>query len=529
MSQAARPLPPTLLFAGQEAPLSPLTRLARGLWLGGLTHSLGGIDSRLAGLEQAAAALLAGRLPAAGEWPWAPGPLTAGLAALFAGLDLPRFCAGRGELIDMLLQSVLFHLDFIADYQDRGATESAALALALEALGADWRSRQDMVSELTEIFGELGDLPKHTRWDLLQGVLKSQGWQDVVRIRRLLERLPELARAIRRLGRARQGEEWNARGRQPETAMEPATALRERRRTVTVPELPGETRGVTRSGRFARMLPAEAMLLAHPRLRLVWHARHAERALLTYEDDDRMGEVFHEEAPILRPSLKPRPERRFERGPMLVCVDTSGSMQGGAEAVAKAAVLEAVRAAHAQKRACHLIAFGGEGEMLELDLGVDPEGIARLAAFLSQGFRGGTDICGPIARCVELAEEAAWHQADLLLATDGEFGATPDLAERLGRLKTERGLRVQGVLVGDRETIGLLELVDEVVWVRNWRRFGGSEAASPVHSKSLTAMYFPGALRNPENRQATVSGETASAAVRAGERRAKPPRREPEN
>ena len=132
-------------------------------------------------------------------------------------------------------------------------------------------------------------------------------------------------------------------------------------------------------------------------------------------------------------------------------------------------------------------------------------------------------ICGPIARCVELAEQAAWRQADLLLATDGEFGATPELAERFGRLKTERGLRVQGVLIGDRETIGLLELADEILWVRDWRRFGGSEAASPVHSKSLTAMYFPGALRNAETRQGTVSGEAAATAVRVGQPQAKPP------
>ena len=54
---------------------------------------------------------------------------------------------------------------------------------------------------------------------------------------------------------------------------------------------------------------------------------------------------------------------------MLVCVDTSGSMQGGAEAVAKAVVLEAVRTAHAQKRACHVFAFSGPEEIVESELG----------------------------------------------------------------------------------------------------------------------------------------------------------------
>jgi hypothetical protein len=56
---------------------------------------------------------------------------------------------------------------------------------------------------------------------------------------------------------------------------------------------------------------------------------------------------------------------------------------------------------------------------------------------------------------------------------------------------------VQGVLIGDRETIGLLEVADDIYWVRDWRRFGNSNVESPVHSKSITALYFPGALRSP--------------------------------
>ena len=58
---------------------------------------------------------------------------------------------------------------------------------------------------------------------------------------------------------------------------------------------------------------------------------------------------------------------------------------------------------------------------------------------------------------------------------------------------------MQGVLVGDRETMGLLEVCDDIHWVRDWRRMRRRPAPqrggfSPVHSKSLTALYFPGAL-----------------------------------
>ena len=283
--------------------------------------------------------------------------------------------------------------------------------------------------------------------------------------------------------------------------------------------MPGETRGIHRSDRIARMLPAEAMLLGHPHLRLVWHARRAERTLLCYEDDDRMTEVRLHQAPVMQPRPGLRAAKRLELGPILVCVDTSGSMQGGAEAVAKAVVLEAMRSAHAQQRPCHVFAFGGPEELVEMELGVDSDGITRVTEFLGQAFRGGTDICGPLERVIAKLEEQRWQQADLLLATDGEFGATPELAARLAAVKRELGLRVQGVLIADRETVGLLEVADSIYPVRDWRRYGGANVDSPIHSHRLTAMYFPGALRNAANQAATVAGETASAAVITGRRR----------
>jgi hypothetical protein len=115
-------------------------------------------------------------------------------------------------------------------------------------------------------------------------------------------------------------------------------------------------------------------------------------------------------------------------------------------------------------------------------------------------------------------EQERWRQADLLIATDGEFGATPALAARLNAVKRELGLRVQGVLIADRETVGLLEIADHIYPVRDWRRFGGSGGDSPIHSHRLTALYFPGALRNDATREATVSGSEASAAFLDGKR-----------
>ena len=502
----------TPLFERREAALAALDRLPRNLWLASLVNSQGALEPRLDTLAALRDALAAGTLPEAASATWPDPGLAAPLGATLRDLGLPALCRGHTEFAGQVVASMLWHLDRIVDYVDRGDDEAAARARALAAFADDWEERCDLVDELVAVLGAADDLLKNTHWDRLRGLLRSDGWREIVRIRRLIETLPQLSSLLRRLGRALPADERDAAGRiEPEDG-DATTALRPQARTVRVPELPGETRDVRRSGRIARMLPSETMLLAHRRLRLVWHAHHAERSLLTYEEDEHLAETVLAPVRLPQASLRRRPVRKLEAGPILICVDTSGSMQGGAEAVAKAVVLEAMRTAHAQRRACHVVAFGGPDEVVEFTLDPDVDGLERLAAFMSQGFHGGTDICGPLERVLARVAEARWRQADLVIASDGEFGATPATAATVASVKSELGLRIEGVLIGDRETIGLLELADGILWVRDWRRYGGSDAQSPVHSKSLTADYFPGALRThaPE---ATVRGDAAARAI----------------
>lgn len=503
-------VPAPLLFEVEEARLAALDELARKHWLGGLTNSQGSLEPRLASLAALRAEIRTGCLAPAQTRPWPPSPLAGALGEVIADLGLLKYCAGQEELSDTVLQSVLFHLDLIVDYRDRGASEAEAARMAIDAFAEDWRERCGQFDELVEVFGLLPDDAGNNRWDQLRGVLRSSAWQDVLRIRRLLERLPELARIVRALGRAHPSEDEDANSQANVESTDEVIAQRTEQRTVRVPDMPGETRGVHRSDRIARMLPAEAMLLGHPLLRLVWHARRAERTLLSYEDDDRMQELRVRRSRLARPRIGPRPGTRLEMGPILVCVDTSASMRGGGEAVAKAVVLEAMRAAHAQHRSCHVFAFGGPDELVEMELDVGSGGIGRLTHFLGQAFHGGTDICGPLEKAMDKLEQRRWQLADLLIASDGEFGATPDTVARLNNIKRERGLRVQGVLIGDRESIGFLEIADAIYAVRDWRRYGGANVDSPIHTHRLTALYFPGALRGAQARQGADADATGA-------------------
>lgn len=502
----------SLLFEGKEDRLKSLDELARRLWLGGLTNSQGCLEFRLESLSALQRTLLSGAIPTLETSQWLPASIATPLRDAINHLGIANYCAGQQELTNTVLMSLLFHLDFIVDYQDRGASKSDAERRAIEAFVQDWSERCGQLEELIDVFGQLPDDTKNTNWDEIQGTLSSSCWQDVVRIRRRLEQLPELKRAIRALGRSRQADDSDIDCRLEVRTDDEMVAQRLDNDTIRIPDIPGETRGIQRSDRIARMLPAEAVLLGHPRLRLVWHARRAERTLLTYEDSNRLANPRLHRGAMSPPRPSSKAGKKLEMGPMLICVDTSGSMQGGAEEVAKAAVLEAMRIANAQHRQCYVFAFGGCDELIEMELGLDNDGIKNIAEFLAKGFRGGTDICGALEAVIAKLEDESWQLADLLIASDGEFGVTSELISRLEAVKRTVGLRVQGALIGDRETIGFLEVADNIFPI-DWRHYGTSGADSPTRSHQLKPLLFPVAVRNEKNRQSTVRGDVAAAAI----------------
>ena len=90
-----------------------------------------------------------------------------------------------------------------------------------------------------------------------------------------------------------------------------------------------------------------------------------------------------------------------ELGPIIVCLDTSGSMYGGREIVAKALVLECMRGARTQSRKCYVYAFSGPGQVRALDLSEPEFALEKLLDFLECSFNGGTDVDQPLELALE--------------------------------------------------------------------------------------------------------------------------------
>ncbi len=487
-----------------DAPYDRLEPLPRELWLGGLVCSVGNTAPRLADLRAWLEALRAGGLPGQ-DCDFGDAVALAAMRRAIGELALPELCGAAPSLALQVLRTLLWHLDAIVDRQPAMRRDNAIDAAVL-AFRAEWSEQQGDWEQMLALLQNPGDLAWLSR-DELRGMLRSREWREAQRISALLADLQPLAELIRRLGRTEHHP-----SRAPSASLQVAPQRMQapqRLRETHLPDAPGELKGIRHSDRIERLLGSEAAQIRHPVLRKLWRARLAESRLLTYESEAVLQERVPDPEAVSPRAAQTAP-KALERGPMILCVDTSGSMRGAPENIAKAAVLEALRTAHRERRGCKLIAFGALGEVVERDLTAGRaaqdgrDGLNALFELMGQGFDGGTDVQTPIERAIELVHTQAWSSADLLIVSDGEFGCTGATLAQLDEARAKWGLRVQGILVGDRETMGLLEVCDEVFWLRDWRRFEGDspqrEGFVPVHTASLTALYFPNALSSRASR-----------------------------
>eukprot|EP01052_Picozoa_sp_SAG31_P020420 SAG31_NODE_1534_length_7987_cov_35.780933_2_plen_690_part_00 len=322
-------------------------------------------------------------------------------------------------------------------HQNRSSLDGIANQL-LEGFKSKWSSQIEETDRASKLLRELGG----DGANLDPTLTDTAGWKHLESLKPLLDsdHMRPFEDLVRRLGRG------GTRGRRRRALLQHAQPKGSRR--VVQSSLVSEEisdGAICRSDELSRMLPSESMLACseNPALKLLFTARRAERALVTYE---YAGWIEMEAKPRTRMGVRPA----GKGGPLLVCLDTSGSMAGHREAVSKAVALKCISAAKGKKRSCYLYAFGGQQQLAELSVGVDPgEGLEELLGFLCYSFSAGTDIDAPLAGCLERLHDESWQDADILLITDGMFRAPSiELMDQLELAKANLGLEVHGLLVG---------------------------------------------------------------------------------
>ncbi len=225
----------------------------------------------------------------------------------------------------------------------------------------------------------------------------------------------------------------------------------EKKKQTRIPQASkSEVYGTHRSDDVMRILPSELLNLEDDTLEALFYARLLESNLLTYE---LRGVTFsHGET---TESVQKR------TGPVVACLDTSGSMQGTPLLKAKALLLAIANILKAEDRALHVILFGDTGEMREFSMDAQNDAVGLLQ-FLQQGFGGNTDFETPLKRAFAIiATEQNYVKADVLLISDGDCPLSPEFTQTVHTQKTRLDCAIYTVLcAGTRADAGLS---DEVV------------------------------------------------------------------
>lgn len=422
---------------------------------------VGTLRQRLLGVTAWRAALLRGELPSA-DWP--PDEIAAGVLAVLRTPGFLDFFKDEPALVDALLLDIIDA--FARQGALRGPGKSSPGPTPVWTPLSEWTERWEQWRRLANL---LGPLQQHLKlgWNLTHGVLRLTGWTEIMKLGALFQKLGGYKKVIDSLGRLLDAAP-GPQGSTVDRIFKPVARREKKEVEVRSTRVPSEMTGIERSGEFARMLPSEAALLKHPTLRLLWQARWAERALMTYRVEGTEIELIEEDSESMEEVGE---QVRRNKGPIVALVDTSGSMMGTPEIEAKALVLAAIRLAREQNRDCLLYAFSGPKEVLELNLSLrDPREADPLLKFLGLSFHGGTDITEPLRRTLQRLKEDTWRNADVLIVSDGEWGPLrQEVRDQVSEAK-KGGTRFHGIRVSQRAGEGLRSICDPIHEFQDWGR-----------------------------------------------------------
>jgi uncharacterized protein with von Willebrand factor type A (vWA) domain len=217
-----------------------------------------------------------------------------------------------------------------------------------------------------------------------------------------------------------------------------ATSTRAKR----TPGVPEELSDVTYGDDWALFVPQELGALIHPALRYDFYSRLIERKVLQYDPQSTEGQG---------------------KGPILICLDTSGSMAGDRDVAAKAAAIALYAVARKEERPFAVILFSSPDEWLSFVFRKESvlerastgeetrcgilEAYLKVATFF---FGGGTDYESPLKEAYRLIEEGGseWRDGDIVFITDDYCDISEEFRTAFKAAKMRLSFNVFSVIVG---------------------------------------------------------------------------------
>ncbi len=299
-------------------------------------------------------------------------------------------------------------------------------------------SEFNKLKELLEPFTkDLGRL-----WDLSCGTWKNSGFELLNKYADVLENDKAVMELAAMLGRYRKSEKEFEEVEIEKVVVRPKFKPRH--------ACKGEVIGIRESDDISSMLPIEAATLLNPATKPIFLKKFAEKKLTTYDFRNQFGDTEK-----ITTKEKQLQEKEDGKGPIIICVDTSGSMHGTPEQVAKTLCFALTKIALRERRKCYLISFSTKVQTIELsDL---QNSLDKLIDFLGMSFNGGTDANPALEKSLEMLETNDYKKADVLMVSDFVMETlSKEITEQIEKAKANK-TRFHSLTISDNANMNVIK------------------------------------------------------------------------
>jgi uncharacterized protein with von Willebrand factor type A (vWA) domain len=244
-------------------------------------------------------------------------------------------------------------------------------------------------------------------WGTATGSLSPVSYEDRLALQQALIKSPALIKILQMAGRMRR------------------LAVRKQRQKSK--HVYDEISDVKLGDDLGHLLVTEQLLLADPLLEPLFLKKYAEKSLFCYEMSGLEAKT---------------------KGPIIVCLDVSGSMGGERDCWAKGVALAMVDIAHHQKRNCIVIVFDNVIQHIFEFLKEDFQ-FKRVVELASYFTGGGTSFNPPLGKALDYIEkESQFKQADIIMVTDGDADVSEKTRNRFMEVKEKLKFSLFTIIVG---------------------------------------------------------------------------------
>lgn len=279
--------------------------------------------------------------------------------------------------------------------------ELSQIKLIKEELIKKYISKLEYIKKLKEILSDL-DLGTGYFWDLSKGNLIESDINTLISWVEFLKKNKEIMELCNLLGKMKK---YNK-----ELIKEKISRAIKYDIKVLDKNSNEEVSGIKLGKSIEYLLPNELALLNDSELEELFDLKYIEEKLMLFDYDSYINV---EKEKIVEEFVES--EKDEEKGPIIICVDTSGSMSGAPERIAKAIAFCISSKAISENRPCLLINFSTSIEVIEFNkfnLFTD------ILNFLKKSFNGGTDLIPALKYSLDKIENEKFEKADVLILSD---------------------------------------------------------------------------------------------------------------